>query len=272
MIAYHRTLALLVLLVPAALGAQTTGTAKPDQPTISDNSFLVEEAYNQEVGVVQHINTYRRARDGSWLYTFTQEWPAPSQRHQLSYTLALLGARDVGTGLGDLVLNYRYQAAGKDEAPIWFAPRFSLSLPTGNVASGRGTGGVGAQVMLPLSVSLNDALVTHWDIGASATRARAINGVRQTSRGLNAAASVVWLVAPTFNFMLETAWDYGEPLDDAGVRTPERHLVISPGIRAAINLPSGMQIVPGVGVPIGVGPSRGDRDLFLYFSVEHPFK
>jgi hypothetical protein len=33
-----------------------------------------------------------------------------------------------------------------------------------------------------------------------------------------------------------------------------------------------MQIVPGFGVPIGVGRSRGERDLFFYFSVEHPFK
>lgn len=272
MIAYHRLLTLLVLLAPAAVGAQTTGAAPAAEPGISDNSFLVEEAYNQDPGVVQHINTFRRARDKSWAYTFTQEWPAPSQRHQLSYTVAVLGARDAGTGLGDLVMNYRYQAIGKDEERVWLAPRLSVSLPTGDVASGRGAGGVGAQVMLPLSVSLGNALVTHWDVGASATRARAINGVQQTSRGLTAAASAVWLVAPTFNFMLETAWDYGEPLDDAGVRAPERHFVISPGIRAAINLPSGMQIVPGIGVPIGVGPSRGDRDLFLYFSVEHPFK
>jgi len=30
--------------------------------------------------------------------------------------------------------------------------------------------------------------------------------------------------------------------------------------------------VPGIGVVIGLGPSRGERELFLYFSVEHPFR
>jgi len=48
--------------------------------------------------------------------------------------------------------------------------------------------------------------------------------------------------------------------------------VLLPGMRAAINLQSGMQIVPRFGIPIGVGPSRGQRDLFFYLSVEHPFR
>jgi hypothetical protein len=72
--------------------------------------------------------------------------------------------------------------------------------------------------------------------------------------------------------MLESAWDRTEALDAAGVREAESHFVLLPGLRAAINLPSGMQIVPGIGMPIGVGPSRGERDLFLYFSVEHSFR
>ena len=72
--------------------------------------------------------------------------------------------------------------------------------------------------------------------------------------------------------MLETAWDRTEALDDANVRATANHFVLLPGMRAAINLKSGMQIVPGFGVPIGLGPSRGQRDLFFYFSVEHPFR
>src|SRR3982751_5780943 len=101
-------------------------------PVIADNSFLIEEGYNQESGVVQHIGTFRRAPDGSWLSTFTQEWPAPSQRHQLSYTLPLSSARDEGSGLGDVALNYRYQLLGRENDPVWFAPRLSLLLPTGS--------------------------------------------------------------------------------------------------------------------------------------------
>ena len=272
MTVHVRGTVLSLIVAPLAALAQTGTAREKEAPTISDNSFLVEEAYNQEPGVVQHISNLRRGRDGSWLFTFTQEWPAPSQRHQLSYTVPLMGARDAGTGLGDLVLNYRYQAIGKDEERVWLSPRLSAVLPTGDVRAGRGSGGVGAQLMLPVSIAVSDAFVTHWDVGASVTRARAVVGPYQASRGLNLAASAIWLAAPTLNFMLETAWDYAEPLDDSGVRGVERHFVVSPGIRGAINLASGMQIVPGIGIPIGVGPSRGERDLFLYFSVEHSFR
>jgi hypothetical protein len=51
--------------------AQSSGEPEP----ISDNSFLIEEAYNQEPGVVQHINTFTRQRSGDYAYTFTQEYP-----------------------------------------------------------------------------------------------------------------------------------------------------------------------------------------------------
>ena len=39
-----------------ASAAHAQGAAAPAAPGISDNSFLLEEAYNQERGVVQHIS------------------------------------------------------------------------------------------------------------------------------------------------------------------------------------------------------------------------
>jgi hypothetical protein len=257
-------------VLAAPIRAQQPDTAKTPPP-ISDNSFLVEEAYNQEAGVVQHISNYRRAPGGAWIFTFTQEWPAPSQRHQLSYTLPVMGARGAGSGLGDVLLNYRYQAMGKDEEPVWFSPRLSLLVPTGRVSSGRGAGGAGVQVNLPLSIDVSKRLVTHWNAGATLQRARAENGARGDTRGLNAAASAIWLLSPTLNLMLETAWDRTESLDETGTRAHEDNLVLLPGIRAAINLRSGMQIVPGIGVPMGL-LKGGTRDLFLYLSIEHAFR
>jgi hypothetical protein len=259
---------LAILALP--LGAQQPDSAKTPPP-ISDNSFLVEEAYNQEAGVVQHVSNYRRAPGGAWLFTFTQEWPAPSQRHQLSYTLPVMGARDAGSGLGDVILNYRYQAMGKDEEPLWFAPRLSVIVPSGSVRGGRGAGGPGLQVNLPLSIDLSKQLVTHWNAGATVQRARAENGVRGNTRSVNAAASAIWLLSPTWNLMLETAWDRTESLDETGAREHQENLVLLPGLRAAINLASGMQLVPGVGVPFGL-LRNGTRDIFLYFSVEHAFR
>jgi hypothetical protein len=247
-------------------------TASParSQEVISDNSFLVEEAYNQEAGVVQHISNFRRDRAGDWLFTFTQEWPAATQRDQLSYTLPLQSS-GAGRALGDIVVNYRRQLVGRGEQPIWFAPRLSVVIPTGSTRKGTGLGGPGLQLNLPMSTKLSRTIVTHWNAGATVTRAN-IDGTRSTLRSLTAAASAIWLLAPNFNLMLESAWDRTEALDDANVRAAGNHFVLLPGVRAAINLESGMQIVPGFGVPIGVGPSRGQRDLFFYLSVEHPFR
>src|SRR6266851_5523134 len=165
-----RTLRLaLVLLVPCGVATAQTQT---DPKTIQDNSFLVEEAYNQERGVVQHINTFSYFADShDWFYTFTQEWPVPGDaRHQLSYTLAFLHAGAFpgsGVGIGDVALNYRYQLVGDSNACVAFAPRFSLFFPTGDSTSGRGSGGFGLQTSLPLSVVLSRKLVSHWNAGAT---------------------------------------------------------------------------------------------------------
>src|SRR4249920_3324386 len=66
---------------------QSQSSAKED-PQIQDNSFLVEEAYNQERRVVQHISTFSRMWNSKdWSYSFTQEWPGlRNWRHQFSYT------------------------------------------------------------------------------------------------------------------------------------------------------------------------------------------
>jgi hypothetical protein len=48
-------------------------------------------------------------------------------------------------------------------------------------------------------------------------------------------------------------------------------LTVNPGLRAGFDLAGGLQIVPGVSFPIGVGPSRGERAILLYLSFEHPF-
>jgi hypothetical protein len=261
---------ILVALLVASSPALAQERAKAP-PRIADNSFLIEEAYNQEAGVVQHIGTFRRAPDRSWLLSFTQEWPAPSQRHQLSYTVPVLSARGAGTGMGDLALNYRYQALGRDDEPLWFSPRISVFVPTGSTRYGRGVGGPGLQVNLPLSFELSPLLVTHWNLGGTVTRSRAFSGLRGTTGSFNAGASAIFLVSPNLNLMLEGLYERTETLSEFGGTLLEKRATIVPGVRGAFNLASGMQIVPGIGLPIS-GSNRDDRDLFLYLSVEHSFK
>jgi hypothetical protein len=74
------------------------------------------------------------------------------------------------------------------------------------------------------------------------------------------------------NFMLENIFVGGE--DVIGPNTVRRthDIFISPGIRWAYNFKNGLQIVPGVGAPQGVGSSAGQHGIILYLSFEHPFR
>jgi hypothetical protein len=245
--------------------------AAPDTKPIQDNSFLIEEAYNQEEGVVQHINTFMRQRHGDWLYTFTQEWPVGSQQHQLSYMLPV--QRMAGRqGIGDVALNYRYQLVGDGDARVAVAPRFSLLLPTGNEKKDLGAGGVGVQLNLPLSVVLHKNLVTHWNAGTTLTpAAKNAMGEEAGTYDYNLGQSFIWLAAPRFNVLLETVYNNVEDVVGPGRKERVQSLFLNPGIRWAYNFRSGLQIVPGLAVPVGIGPSHGDLAIFFYLSFEHPF-
>src|SRR5216110_347898 len=119
------TLALVLGFISSVASAQTNKTPSHAEP-IKDNSFLIEEAYNQDAGVVQHIYTFSRPLTGrDWAFTFTQEWPVHGMRHQVSYTVPMFHS---GTGLladegvGDLAVHYRYQFYGLDGGPLFIAP------------------------------------------------------------------------------------------------------------------------------------------------------
>lgn len=262
--------AIAIAVLPGkAMPAQT---ATPATPTISDNSFLIEEAYNQERGVVQHISSFERVRgSGDWSYTFTQEWPLGGERNQLSYTVPVQGSGGIAR-LGDVALNYRYQLVGT-ESRLSLAPRLTVIAPTGSVAAGTGAGGVGLQLNVPLSIAVAPWLVTHWNAGTTVTpSARNGAGDHATTTDVNLGASAIWRPLPTFNVLVEAVWSQSRTVTGPGITARDREAVISPGIRWAHNVRGGLQIVPGIALPIGVGPSRGHNALFLYLSFEHPFK
>ena len=274
-----RRFILLTCLVGAPpLTAQSTPPLEQRDvpPPIEDNSFLIEEAYNQGPGVVQHINTFlRSAGTAGWTYTFTQEWPLRGQTHQLSYTVPVAHSAEPsarGTGLGDIALNYRYQIGGGEQTGFALAPRLTVLFPTGASRRGFGSGGTGLQVNLPFSAELPARLVAHSNAGMTYTpRARDPLGNTAAVRSYNLGQSVIWLLHPKLNLMLESTWtSTGEV---TGPRQSERssELLLSPGLRAAIDFSSGLQIVPGLAFPFGIGGSRGERAVFAYVSFEHPF-
>lgn len=257
-------LAFALLSLAAAAGAQEA------PPPIQDNSFLIEEAYNQEPRVVQHILLFGRERvTRDWELAFTQEWPLASQNHQLSYTVPIVRA-GADRGLGDVGVNYRYRwmAGERSESVI----RLTALLPTGSSERGIGAGGAGVEVNLPVSVEVGRSLAAHWNLGGSLIpRARAADGTRSQLRELFAGASVIWLVHPALNLLAETIWSRAESPEIGGTRAAETTLTLVPGVRGAINLRSGAQIVPGVGLMLDGRDGARVSGLLLYLSFEHGF-
>jgi hypothetical protein len=262
------------IAVPALLAALAVAAtpARSEGGPIQDNSFLIEEAYNQEAGVIQHISTFNRSvRTDAWAYSFTEEWPVLGQTHQASVTFNAASLSPGSSGVGDLALNYRLQALGNGGTAVALSPRLTLLLPTGDASRGLGNGSAGLQVNLPLSVVLSERFVSHVNIGGTyLPSALAQSGGHGALTAFSIGQSFVWLAHRRLNFLVEAIYTTTEIEARAGVERSEA-LTVNPGLRGAIDFASGLQIVPGLSVPLGLGPSRGENGVFFYLSFEHPF-
>lgn len=262
-------LAVVLVILPAA----SQGDEKPVDG-IMDNSFLVEEAYNQEAGVVQHIwtglyqvNRLRGPDEKMWEFGFTQEWPVGSQTHQFSYTTPYAFMESNGesvNGPGDMLLNYRYQAYFKEQTLTAFAPRLSLILPTGDEAFGDDT--VGTQVNLPFSTTIGDNWFVHANAGTTWLR-DARSAHEHDLVHFNLGGSVIYAATKDLHFMVEWIGNWNDQGDGREVES-----VISPGLRKAFNFANDSQLVVGLAAPIGVTRKSPDFGVFLYCSFEHFFQ
>lgn len=261
---------LVLCLLAARAGTAQTATPPDDEWKITDNSFLVEEAFNQDPHIVQNIFGFQRQTPRDWQFTFTQEWPAPATRHQLSYTIpvqALAGA----SGMGDLLINYRLQVLEEGPGRPAFAPRFSVILPSGSDAAGAGTHGV--QVNLPFSKRDGNWYV-HWNAGFTWQRTR--DGATLTTPGV--AGSVIYRARQMLNLMLEgVVVGVGSTPAQTSPAAPSpggRIVVttISPGVRGGWNIGDEKQIVIGAAAPITHSDGETNTALFLYLSYEGPVK
>lgn len=263
--------AILALAVPAFAEEKDPRIAA----AIQDNSFLIEEAYNQEAGVVQHIQTLRRVRR-DWFYGFTQEWPLGSQAHQFSYSVPYSRLRnDEGQhtrGVGDVMLNYRPQIWYESATMPGFAPRMSLILPTGNSNKGTGDGSYGVQFNAAFSKIVSDRVTLHANAGM--TRLFDVDGHQPTSFG--AGGSAIYAVSRNFNLMLEMRGDWEQSVNAERALEREFTFTISPGARYALNFPelANLQVVTGFATPIAFTREvdKPDVGLFFYLSFEHDFK
>lgn len=258
---------------------------------IRDNAFLVEEAFNQEPGVAQHIFNWVTLFDwpqGSttrnFAATYTMELPLGSQEHQFSFTTQFLTAFEKPDGgpptqqgdVGDTLLNYRYQLLADDEF-LWCAPRLTLIVPTADERFGLGTGEVGYQFNLPIS-RYGEWFDFHFNAGATFTpdvSLPLVGGSASPShdlRGYNLGASAFWKPQTYLHFFVEALLLRGEEIDELGGRAGANQVFVNPGVRYAICQFDDVEWVIGAAVPIGLTENSPDIGAFFYMSIEHMFR
>jgi hypothetical protein len=257
--------ALLVMMwLASSASAQSGASTNGSEPfKIADNSFLVEEAFNQEAGIFQNIFNAARS-SGNWAQTFTQEWPVVSQTHQFSYTLAW-GSADGDAEFGDTLLNYRYQAIMEAPGRPAFSPRISVILPT---ATGGGDS-AGLQFNLPFSKQTGD-VYWHWNAGMTWLPSAGEGDEKRSVEAPFLAGSAIVRLLPMLHAMLETVILFDEQANVGDVR--EKTFTLSPGVRGGWDI-GDQQLIVGAAVPFTwSGDREHDTATFFYLSYELPFK
>ena len=254
-------------------GAQSREPRAESPKPIQDNSFLLEEAYNQEAAVIQHISGIIFDRkSSSWAYSFTDEWPVNGQRHQLSLTVPVSNVSGIGTGLGDVALNYRLQLVGSGETRVAVAPRLTLLFPTTSSKFGKSDFGIQGALASSTSFLLPPSsfpLVLHSNAGFTYIPSSASGSLLHFNLG----QSAIWLVHPHINLMFEAVLENVQSVGPTGASTRSTGYTLSPGVRWSHDFDSmgGLQIVPGIAFPIGYKASAGEKGVLVYLSFEHEF-
>jgi hypothetical protein len=286
-------LAIALLIVFQASAQESSETPKKGsylyygQPEIEDNSMLIEEAFNQEAGVIQHISSFVFDR-GEFVYNYTQEIPLADVKHQLAIGVSyasfekpegidLLNSNYLTRGLGDVFISYRPMLMGKNDWAL-VIPRFTLIIPTGNARYGLGSGGWGGQFNMAVTKRLNSKITTHYNAGYTLLQkadfySYSADGTpalefQKNILSANLGASMIWLVHSKFNLMTEFTSLFGKAISDTGSLEKDNVSVINPGFRFAANIGK-CQIVPGMGLPISfANGSFAGTGGFFYLSIE----
>jgi DtxR family Mn-dependent transcriptional regulator len=265
-------LALVVSFATSSF-AQTETKRRAEPFAIADNSFLVEEAFNQEPGIFQNLAGVVVA-NGNWGLTFTQEWPLASQTHQLSFSVSALD-KGTGTGIGDTLINYRYQVSLDEPGRVAFSPRVSAIIPTGDVPRLRGSGSMGLQFNLPFSKQSGD-WYWHWNGGVTwLPWADSLSLLSDEQGDVDLvspflAASSIYRVRQMFNVMVESVVRFDSLTEPEGNRR-ETAFLLSPGARGGWNIGE-KQLVLGAAVPMAWVGGEVEPGLLIYLSYELPFK
>jgi hypothetical protein len=265
------TLAGLLLLSASASAQNSPGDSRP-LPTaaadgIVDNSFLVEETFNQDPGIIQTQFTWLRADGGDWEGAVSQDWPLLVHRHQFSYTLPWDGG-SLPAHIGQAVVSYRYQIADVSDARPGLAARLSVILPTGREGDDDRPG---LQAAIPMTAVWR-RLHVHANAGLTWThQVRSESGATASLTSPYLAASVVWPTASMLQLMLEDVVEFEALLDANARRLRRTTMTVSPGLRGGWNVGRN-QVVLGAAVPIDASDSGRSVSVLGYVSLEGPFR
>lgn len=242
------------------------------QPLIEDNSMYIEEAFNQEAGIVQHISNLILT-DNLLTYSYTNEIPIKDYWHQFSFT-ALYHSNDLYNGFGDFQIAYRPMIWDKVSWAL-VTPRFSLLMPTGDWKKGLGKGAWGGQFNLAVTKRLSRTIVTHWNGGYTFyDHAPFYDPVNANTdiikygnlKTTNAGASLIWFLTPQINLMVEYAESYDAAVGDQ--RPSARTTILHPAARFAFAIGK-VQVVPGAGIPMQYRNGSFEATQFFgYLSIE----
>ena len=249
---------------------------------VADNSFFLEEAYNQEDRVVQHIIsvTIPAHRVDQGTISFTEEVPLSGQKHQLALTIPYEVREFYEDGMGDLSIHYRYQLLPATDR-FAMSPRLSVMYGSTIGSAGVYDAALGFELGIPVSAQIGNRLDLHLNASAACWPNADFDGVTfgvdcepnyesETLFDLRAGAGLIWHVSRNLNSLLEVVYT-AEDTRFLALPGFTSSVITSPGARAAINIGS-LQVVPGFAVPIEFSDGGHIKvGYFFYLSLEHPY-
>lgn len=244
--------------------------------SITGNTFLIEDAYNQDARVVQHILkfSFTKPSDENLIF-FAQEWPLFSHAHQIGFSFYyawLLRGEDVVVPIRPLSVNYRYQLVDEDQWAA-MAPRISIVLP---LKKDYPYGNIGYQFNVPVSKRVHEKWIAHVNAGVMLQPKVDVNlPEKKNIYSYHAGAGLYWLLHPKFNITLEWLSEFRDDYvwdDDWGGEIKKNYSIhwINPGVRFAFHA-GPVEFVPGFCVPLQVHGKKKPKTAYLSVSMEHPF-